>query len=67
MKTMNKTELNKIAKYIPFQLCPKCNGDGNLMRYNSPPMTTTNCPVCDVCNGKKIIPMYLIQTFKTKL
>jgi len=38
-----------------WQLCPKCLGDGNLMRYNSPNMSTTACPVCDVCNGSKII------------
>ena len=39
-----------------WQLCPKCNGDGNLLRYNSPPMMSTNiAPVCDVCNGAKIL------------
>jgi DnaJ-class molecular chaperone len=39
-----------------WQLCPKCNGDGDLYRYNSPPFISTNCrPICDVCNGKKII------------
>jgi hypothetical protein len=38
-----------------WQLCPKCLGDGNLMRYNSPPMSTSATPICDVCNGAKII------------
>lgn len=39
-----------------WQLCPKCNGDGDLYRYNSPSIMSTNCrPICDVCNGKKII------------
>ena len=39
-----------------WQLCPKCNGDGDLFRYNSPSIMGTNArPICDVCNGKKII------------
>lgn len=38
-----------------YQLCPKCFGDGHLMRYNSPSMSTTAMPICDVCQGKKII------------
>lgn len=38
-----------------WQLCPQCNGDGNLLRYNSPNMTSTT-PICDVCYGSKIIP-----------
>jgi hypothetical protein len=39
-----------------WQLCPKCHGDGNLGRYNPPAyMSTTVTPVCDVCNGAKII------------
>lgn len=43
---------------VPYQLCPKCGGDGNLLRYNSPPVMGTNAnPICDVCDGKKIIPM----------
>ncbi len=39
-----------------YQLCPKCNGDGHLGRYNSPVFSSTNSlPTCDVCNGSKII------------
>jgi len=38
-----------------WQLCPKCNGDGNLARYNSPNLSTSTHPICDVCNGAKII------------
>lgn len=37
-------------------LCPKCLGDGNLSRYNSPAIVSTSCtPVCDVCNGAKVL------------
>ena len=38
-----------------WQLCPKCNGDGNLARYNSPNLSTSTHPICDVCNGAKIL------------
>jgi len=38
-----------------WQLCPKCNGDGNLARYNSPNLSSGIDLECDVCNGKKII------------
>lgn len=41
---------------IGWQLCPKCNSDGNLFRYNSPSIIGTGTDtVCDVCKGKKII------------
>lgn len=40
----------------PWQLCPKCFGDGHLGRHNSPPtMSTSLTPVCDLCNGNKVI------------
>lgn len=39
-----------------YQLCPKCNGDGNLARYNSPSMVSTDAAlICDVCNGAKTL------------
>lgn len=45
---------------IPYQCCPKCYGDGNLGRYNSPTLTNSAMPVCDVCHGAKIIPQYVL-------
>jgi hypothetical protein len=43
---------------VPYQVCPKCAGDGDLFRYHSPALMSTNArPICDVCDGKKIIPM----------
>lgn len=46
---------NFVQVHAGWQLCPKCNGDGHLGRYNSPSITTDSCPVCDVCKGGKII------------
>lgn len=48
--------------YVPYQLCPKCLGDGHLGRYNSPIVMSTSCiPMCDVCNGSKVIPMISLE------
>ena len=46
-----------VINCVPYQLCPKCGGDGNLLRYNSPNLLGMTVPICDVCEGKKIIPM----------
>jgi hypothetical protein len=49
--------------YIPYQICPKCNGQGIVSK---PPWVpgdvnqwiSSSCSfVCDVCNGAKMIPM----------
>lgn len=57
-----KHENNKLRKQIQikhqYQLCPKCNGDGHLGRYNSPNLGTSCNPMCDVCFGKKIISTF---------
>jgi len=37
-----------------WQLCPKCNGDGNLLRFNSPSIISSDV-ICDLCYGRKII------------
>ena len=47
-----------VINCVPYQICPKCAGDGDLFRYHSPALMGTNArPICDVCEGKKIIPM----------
>ena len=54
--------MSKKIKHIPYQLCPKCHGDGDLARHNSPSIISTTVSVtCDVCHGAKIIPMYEIK------
>lgn len=39
-----------------WQLCPKCLGEGNLVSFTHDlSFSSTALPLCDVCNGKKII------------
>ncbi len=55
-------------KYVPYQICPKCNGQGMVSK---PPYiagdvyewsSSSVAPfTCNVCNGAKIIPMHHIQ------
>ena len=56
---------------IPYQLCPKCNGQGIVSK---PPYIAgdvhewvSSCCTftCDVCNGAKIIPMFIIKEDET--
>ena len=55
------------AQYVPYQLCPKCNGQGIVSK---PPYVagdvnqwsaTSSSFGCDVCGGAKIIPMHKIE------
>ena len=61
-----------INQPVPYQLCPKCNGQGQVSK---PPYiagdvhewTSISCIfTCDVCNGSKIIPMHLTNQTPTK-
>jgi DnaJ-class molecular chaperone len=61
-----------INQPVPYQLCPKCNGQGQVSK---PPYiagdvhewTSSSCIfTCDVCNGSKIIPMHLTNQTPTK-
>lgn len=54
-------------KYVPYQICPKCNGQGMVSK---PPYIAGDVYewsssdasfACNVCNGAKIIPMHHIQ------
>lgn len=49
---------------VPYQLCPKCNGDGEVLVQNWNGGTTsisTGMFTCNVCGGAKIIPMHVIN------
>lgn len=49
---------------VPYQICPRCNGDGSIFNNQfSPDLTTisSGMATCDVCHGAKIIPMHVIE------
>ncbi len=59
-------KINNIMETVPYQLCPKCNGQGIVSK---PPgiagdveqwSHTQTSFTCDVCNGAKIILQYSI-------
>lgn len=59
-------ELNMKVDFVPYQLCPKCNGQGTVQK---PPhiggdvfewTSTELLYQCDVCFGAKIIPMHIL-------
>ena len=58
---------NNVLADVPYQLCPKCNGQGQVSK---PPYiagdvhewSSSSCIfTCDVCNGSKIIPMFIVS------
>ena len=61
----------KFVKVVPYQKCPKCDGQGSVSK---PPYiagdvfewsSTQAIHVCDICNGEKIIPMYVLEENQT--
>jgi len=48
-------------KFVPYQVCPKCNGTGLITNarfgYGTSPLTIR----CDVCDGSKIILMHKVE------
>ena len=64
-ETANGTK--PVLAAVPYQLCPKCNGQGQVSK---PPYiagdvyewSSSSCIFpCDVCNGSKIIPMFIVS------
>jgi len=61
MQDRFELETKEIVKCVPFQLCPKCNGEGKI---DNPNLSTTSLAlskcICDLCNGAMVIPMAVI-------
>ena len=65
-----QSQLEKEREFIPYQKCPKCDGQGivskpshiagDQMQWDS---ASTNHQ-CDVCNGSKIIQMMITSNPK---
>jgi len=50
---------------VPYQLCPKCVGNGTVMVQNwnsSPTSISIGLQTCNLCGGEMIIPMHAIPT-----
>lgn len=47
-------EQTKVVDCVPYQRCPICDGTGTVWAGDF----TIAYKTCDVCNGRKIIPMY---------
>lgn len=50
----------KVMKCVPFQLCPRCSGEGKVVRLNLETTAYNSEEPCDVCLGAKVIPMAVI-------
>lgn len=48
-----------VSKFIPYQLCPKCEGKGTFATMRDTFEIVLEASLCDVCDGKKIIPMHV--------
>ncbi len=48
------------SQFVPYQLCPKCNGTGVVPILTTETTTIDINQQCDVCLGAKIIPMYVL-------
>ena len=58
--------MSKKSKLIPYQLCPKCKGTGEISSghiYDGIEILL-DIVICDVCKGNKIIPQCVIKEIK---
>ena len=56
--------VDKSIKYVPVQLCPKCNGDGNVFTnyiHGSSSITSSGTVTCNLCNGTMVIPQQQVS------
>lgn len=53
---------NKVG-CIPYQRCPVCDNNGEVLVYNNDPYVTNwkYKKTCPTCNGRMIIPMHSIE------
>jgi len=51
----------KVLNAVPYQLCPLCNGEGKALAFG----TSSVWQTCKVCNGKMIIPMFVLPETPT--
>lgn len=47
-----------ILNCVPYQICPVCNGAGQVVAHG---FTSSVYETCTVCHGAKIIPMHILS------
>lgn len=55
------SSVDTFAKYVPYQICPKCQGDGTVFIHachGSETSFSSGPHTCDLCKGEKVIPMH---------
>ena len=58
-------DVNHVLATVPYQLCPKCGGDGKVLVqnwYGSPTSISSGVETCNLCGGAMIIPMHIVPT-----
>lgn len=65
-KTKTQKPVNcSVLSVVPYQLCPKCSGDGKVLIknwYGSLTSISSEPEVCNLCHGAMIIPMHTVLT-----
>lgn len=56
LPNVTQAELEK-AEYIPVQLCPKCNGEGQVP---SEGLSSVAFRLCPICNGAKTVMPFVV-------
>lgn len=63
----SQTIAKPVLAAVPYQLCPKCNGQGTVLKPSHVAgdvyQWSSSSAVfrCDVCEGVKIIPMFIVE------
>lgn len=68
-KTKPKT-IKSTPVFIPYQLCPKCDGNKTMYVNQFDPFSSNlSCKwiTCNICNGAGIIPMLMFDPELNKL
>ena len=63
VQSILKKDIN-IATAVPYQLCPKCQGTGEVYVqnwYGSPISISAGAQICNICGGRGIIPMHVLR------
>ena len=66
-KNLFKRKPETKTTVVPWQLCPKCNGEGSIFNAKLHPDSVHyyGWQKCDLCDGTMVIPMAVIPEKKS--